>query len=206
MTTTYTTTEAVINEIGGSTDPTIQAKVAAAISAASRRIDKRCGRRFWQDTAVVVREFYADDHDCLESRAGQVMDISTATGLVVKIDSAGDGSFATTLTVGTDFILVDPNAGDDGEAFTGIRMVGNQSLPVLRNGRPGVQITAKFGWPTVPDDIATACLNQSVFLYKGPDAAMGGLSFGDGAFMRMRSGLNPIAEDLVKGYAFASVA
>jgi hypothetical protein len=35
---------------------------------------------------------------------------------------------------------------------------------------------------------------------------MGGLSFGDGSFMRVRGGLNPIAQSLVDRYAFASVA
>jgi hypothetical protein len=43
-------------------------------------------------------------------------------------------------------------------------------------------------------------------LYKATDAAMGGLSFGDGAFMRVREGLNPIAASLIDRYAFARVA
>jgi hypothetical protein len=205
VTNLYTSTDLVLDEIGGSTVPTIVSKVDAAVAAACRRIDKRTGRRFWQDTSVVTREFYADDSCELMSRVDQVLDISTTTGLIVKIDTADAGTFSTTLTIGTDFILLPPNAGDDSEPYTGIRLVGAYSFPQSSSGRPGVQITAKFGFAAVPDDIATAALNQAVYLYKGPDAAMGGLSFGEGSFMRMRGGLNPIAEDLVKHYAFPSV-
>jgi hypothetical protein len=53
--------------------------------------------------------------------------------------------------------------------------------------------------------VAQACLIQSVLLFKATDAAMGGLSFGDGSFMRVRGGLNPIAASLVERYAFARV-
>jgi hypothetical protein len=45
-----------------------------------------------------------------------------------------------------------------------------------------------------------------VLLYKATDAALGGLSFGDGSFLRVRGGLNPIAQSLVDRYSFARVA
>ena len=43
-------------------------------------------------------------------------------------------------------------------------------------------------------------------LYKASDAAFGGLSFGDGSFMRVRAGLNPIAQALIDRYALPRVA
>lgn len=201
----YTTAELVQDEIGGANDPAKFTRVEAAVTAASRQIDDYVGRRFWQDTNVVTREFYADDHCELVSSAGAVMDISTATGLIVKIDSGLNGAYATTLTIATHFVLTPPNAGDDGTPYTGIRLVdGVYTFPM--GDRPGVQVTAKFGFAAVPAAVAQACLIQAVLLYKATDAAMGGLSFGDGAFMRVRAGLNPVAQSLVEPYAFARVA
>jgi hypothetical protein len=133
------------------------------------------------------------------------MDISTTTGLVVKLDTGDNGGFATTVTISTQFVLTPPNAADDGEPYTGIMLVDGDAFP-QSSRRPGCQVTAKFGWASVPEAVQQACLIQSVLLFKATDAAMGGLSFGDGAFMRVRGGLNPIALSLVDRYAFPAVA
>jgi hypothetical protein len=205
LTNAYTTLASVTAELG-ITNASSDARIEAAINSASRQIDDYTGRRFWQDSTVQIREFYADDYRELVSDAGQVLDISTTTGLIVKIDTNDDGTFGTTLTVGTHFVLLPTNAVDDSEPYTGIRMVDSvYNFPRYTSGRPGVQITAKFGWAAVPDPVAQACLVQSVLLFKATDAAMGGLSFGDGSFMRVRGGLNPIAASLVERYAFARV-
>jgi hypothetical protein len=205
LTNAYTTLASVTAELG-ITNANSDARIEAAINSASRQIDDYTGRRFWQDSTVQIREFYADDYREIVSDAGQVLDISTTTGLIVKIDTGDNGTFATTLTQGTHFVLLPTNAADDSEPYTGIRMVDSvYNFPRYTSGRPGVQITAKFGWSAVPDPVAQACLVQSVLLFKATDAAMGGLSFGDGSFMRVRGGLNPIAASLVERYAFARV-
>jgi hypothetical protein len=191
--------------LGTSTAPNYDARIEQAIEAASRQIDDYCGRRFWQDSTVVTREFYCHDPTELVSHAGAVMDISTTTGLVVKLDTGDNGGFATTVTISTQFVLTPPNAADDGEPYTGIMLVDGDAFP-QSSRRPGCQVTAKFGWPSVPEAVQQACLIQSVLLFKATDAAMGGLSFGDGAFMRVRGGLNPIALSLVDRYAFPAVA
>jgi len=206
LTNCYVTLDAVKDELGRS-DVSNDARIEAAINAASRQIDDYTGRRFWQDPSVSIREFYADDYTELISTVEQPFDISTTTGLIVKLDTADTGAFGTTLTINTHFILTPANASDDGEPFTGIRLVDSpNSFPMFSSGRPGVQITAKFGWASVPDPVNQACLIQSVLLYKATDAALGGLSFGDGAFLRVRGGLNPIAQSLVERYSFARVA
>jgi hypothetical protein len=205
LTNAYTTLASVTAELG-ITNANSDARIEAAINSASRQIDDYTGRRFWQDSTVQTREFYADDYREIVSDAGQVLDISTATGLIVKLDTNDDGTFGTTLTVGTHFVLLPTNAADDSDPYTGIRMVDSvYNFPRYTSGRPGVQVTAKFGWAAVPDPVQQACLIQSVLLFKATDAAMGGLSFGDGAFMRVRGGLNPIAASLVERYAFARV-
>jgi hypothetical protein len=201
----YTTLALVAAELGTSTAANYDARIEQAIEAASRQIDDYCGRRFWQDSTVVTREFYCDHPTELVSQAGAVMDISTTTGLIVKLDTGDNGGFATTVTISTEFVLTPPNAADEGLPYTGIRLVDGDAFPMSER-RPGCQVTAKFGFATVPEPVAQACLIQSVLLFKATDAAMGGLSFGDGAFMRVRGGLNPIALSLVDRYAFPAVA
>lgn len=202
----YCTLEQVRAELGGtyatddsSDDPMIE----LAIEAASRQIDGYCDRRFWQDSEVKTREFFAHDSRCCD-----VDDISTSVGLIVKTDEDGDGTFETTLTVATDFILLPPNAADNTpvEPYTALRAVDNHGFPVLSNGRPGVQVTAQFGWPTVPDNIEKACIIQAIQLFKAKDAAFGVATFGDmGGGLRVSAGLNPIAKALVDKYAKPAV-
>lgn len=200
----YTTLDLLKGELDiSSATTTYDTRMEAAINAASRQIDHETGRRFWQDATVVDRQYYADDWQTL-----LVDDISTTTGLVVKLDDGDDGAFATTLTIGTHFLVLPLNAADRVPAwpYTEIVLVDtNYRFPVSSSMRPGVQVTAKFGWPAVPDDIAKACLIQAVQLFKSSDAVFGGLSF-DAGVMRVRDTLNPMALALVQGYSKAHVA
>jgi len=173
--------------------------IEAAINAASRQIDAHCGRRFWQDGTVVTREYFADDlSEC------QVDDISTTTGLIVKLDDADTGAFGTTLTISTHFVLLPRNAAREVPVwpYTAIRLVdGAYTFPRSSSGRAGLQVTAKFGWPAVPDDITRACVVQAVQLYKAPDAAFGAVQVGvDGFAFRLGSRINPIAAALLDPY------
>lgn len=175
-----------------------ETKMEIAINAASRQIDGFCDRRFWQDGTVVARQYWPDD-----PRTLYVDDISTVTGLIVALDDGDNGTFATTLTIGTDYIMLEPNAADRVPAwpFTQIRLVNtNTGFPMFTSGRPGVQVTAKFGWPAIPDDVTKACIIQAHQLWKAKDAVFGGLSFGDSGFMRVRENMNPMAAALLSAY------
>lgn len=166
-----------------------------AINAASRQIDGHTGRRFWQDGTVVNRTYWAEDSGwCV------VDDISTTTGLVVKSDDDLDGVYETTLTITTDFILTPRNAALDVPVrpFECIQTVTGAKFAV--GDRPGVQVSAKFGWPAVPDDVRKACIIQSWQLAKSSSAPFGVISFGDTGFMQMRAPMNPQAAALLEPY------
>ena len=75
-----------------------------AIDSASRLIDKICGRRFNQDSVVNVKTFTPNNSLYLETP-----DISTTTGLIVKLDDDDDGTYEKTLTINTDFIVEPTN-------------------------------------------------------------------------------------------------
>lgn len=161
--------------------------LARAINAASRGIDMYCsggvkdmGRRFWQDASVVVRRFRTDD-------PSQVwcLDISTLTGLIVKTDDDDDGTYETTWTIDTDFVMEPLDmgvfAGADTPtpyAFWMITSVGEKVFPVYLR-RPGVQVTARYGWSAVPDEVFTATIILATKFFKRKDAPFGVAGFSD---------------------------
>lgn len=179
-------------------DVTHDLRLDIAANAASRQADRYTGQRFWQDATVKTREFYADDYRNVQIPEG----ISTTTGLVVKTDDDDDGSFGTTLTITTHFIVLPTNAADETpvEPFRSIRVVDTSggSFPMSTSGRPGVQVTAKFGWPAIPDEVVKATLIQAVQLFKASDAVFGGVQMGvDGGVLRVRGAMNPMAAALL---------
>lgn len=186
------------------TDSNDDTRMEVAISAASRQIDAYTGweHGFWQDGSVVDRQFYAADSRNVCVPEG----ISTVTGLIVKTDTGDDGLFATTLTISTNFILSPVNAADRVPVwpYTEIQLVDyvGSFFPTSNSGRPGVQVTAKFGWPAVPDDVFKACLIQSVLLFKASAAVTGALQLGEGYPSAPAGGgwMNPTARALLEPY------
>ena len=168
------------------------------VGAASRDIEGMVGYKFWVDSAVVTREFYADDAQCLYVDDG----ISTTAALVVAIDTDDDGTYETTLTIGTDFILKPTNAADTVpvQPYTEIVAVDNYLWPT-RGDRPGVQITAKFGWPAVPPNIKLACMLHAKDLFKAKDSPGGSPEFAP----LPGAGVSAMVRNLLKPYTKVSV-
>lgn len=176
------------------------------IESASRSIDRIANRRFYLDTNASARLYRAYSDIFV-----YVDDIGTTSSLVVKTDSNGDGTYAKTLTLNTDYILDPLTASSLGRPFTQLTMVSNtETWPIFpgltQNGlRPGVQVTARWGWPSVPDDINMACLILTADLYKRKDAPGGILGLGDLGVVRM----SPIGRDvtaMVRAYKKEVVA
>lgn len=198
----YCTTEAVKALLGqDANDTENEARIEAAITAASRQIDDHCGkgRKFFQDAAVVNRSYWPIDRDHLF-----VDDISTTVGLVVKVDDDDDGTFETTLTISSDFIVEPVNAAAETPVrpYTRIRLLDGTltGWQRLSSGRPYVQVTAKFGWPAIPDAIERACALQAINIYKSSDmfdAAIQLASVGAGLSMPT---MNRQAVYLLAGY------
>lgn len=143
-----------------------------AINATSRAIDKFCGRRFWIDSAVAVRVYRPELDDL-----AWVDDIATTTGLIVKTDSTGDGTYATTWA-STDYELQPLNADSNGQAYawTRIAAVDRYLFPTSGKVAP-LQVTAKFGWSAVPDEVEQACILRAAAVFKRKEAIEGVASF-----------------------------
>jgi hypothetical protein len=191
-------TQAQVKNAVGIEDAVDDTLIDAAINAASRQIDAHCGRRFWQDSTVKTREFYAD---C--SSEVFVGDISTTTGLLVDLDEADTGAFGTSLTISTHFVLLPLNAADETPVwpYTHIRLVdGAYTFPMSSSGRPGLRVTAKFGWPAVPDDVTQACILQARTLFKAPATQFGAFQVGVDGFSRQIRPIDPVAGALLAPY------
>lgn len=185
------------------TDALDDTRLEVAVESASRQIDAYTGlpHGFWVDPSVTTQTFFADDSRTVEIPDG----ISTATGLIVKTDVNDDGAFATTLTINTNFILrpVDAPNAYPVRPWTEIRLIDYMGsyFPTWNSGRPGVQVTAKFGYPAIPMDVHKACMIQATQLWKSTDAVFGAIQLGEGGFAtRVGRGLNPMAESLLEAY------
>jgi len=163
------------------------------VESASRSIDRIANRRFYLDATASARLYRAYSNVFVF-----VDDIGTTSNLVVKTDEDGNGTYSKTLTLNTDFILDPLTSQSLNRPFTQLTMVSNtESWPIFpgltSNGlRPGVQVTARWGWPSVPDDLNMACLILTADLYKRKDAPGGILGLGDLGVVRM----SPIGRDV----------
>lgn len=188
----YTTLNAMKTflSIADSSDDTL---LEGLIESASRSIDRIANRRFYLDDAASARQYRA-----YNNVFAYVDDIGSTSSLAVAIDDDGDGIFEITLTKDTDYLLDPLTASSLGRPFTQLTMVNTTYVwPVFpglfSNGlRPGVQVTARWGWPTVPDDIQTACEILTADLYKRKDSPGGILGLGDLGAIRM----SPLGRDV----------
>lgn len=131
------------------------ATILAQLKAVTRFLDSKLRRFFTQDASVVTRLFDGNGRERLWLPA----DIATATGLVVKADLDGDYAFTgstETLTLNTHFWVGPDDADKGSEAwpFEFLEIVPNNSvISAWPEQRRAVQVTAKFGWPAIPEAI-----------------------------------------------------
>lgn len=151
-----------------------------AINAASRMIDKHCGRIFY-DSGAAARVFNNDNP--LVVNVPQ--DFHTVTS--IKTDSTGDGTFDVTWSAG-DYQLEPLNGVRDGQPgwpANRIVAVGTRTLPVGREAR--IEITASWGWQAVPADVKQACYIQSHRVFTRAEAPTGVIGVGEFGAIRLTS-------------------
>jgi len=168
------------------------------VGAASRLIDGYCNRRFWQSGTAESRVFQAEDsfYCSIDDVAG--------TALTLKTSSQADGTFDVTWKV-SDYQLEPLNGNLDGLtwSYDKIRAVGDYLFPTV-NANYGeqalVQVTAVFGWPSVPEPITQATIIQASRIFKRYDSPLGVAGFGDLGAIRVSRFLDPDMAQLVEPY------
>jgi len=168
------------------------------VGAASRLIDGYCNRRFWQTGTAEARIYQAEDsfYCSIDDVAG--------TAITLKTSSQADGTFDVTWKV-SDYQLEPLNGNLDGLtwSYDKIRAVGDYLFPTV-NANYGeqalVQVTAIFGWPSVPEPVTQATIIQASRIFKRYDAPLGVAGFGDLGAIRVSRYLDPDMAQLVEPY------
>lgn len=197
----YCTVEEVRSQLGDTGSKLDTALLERAVSAASRAVDRFCGRRFYQDPAPVARQFNPIDVYC-----ALVDDISSKTGLVVQTDNMGTGTYTTTLGP-NDYRLEPLNAEQYGPAYSWTRIVSQRPWLQSYTGPlrpPYLQVTARWGWSAVPDEVAEATILKATSLFSRKDAPFGIAGFGE--FGVRISRRDPDVVELLSPYQLAGIA
>lgn len=168
------------------------ARLNAALAAASRGIEKFCGRQFNTAGSATARRFRPTSTAlCLVDDFHAVTSIAT--------DDGDTGTFGTTWSA-SDYELEPLNGVVDGEPgwpWWRIRAVGS-SRRFYCYRRATVQVTATWGWATVPAAVTEACLIAATELVRLKDTPFGVGGYGDFGIVRVRD--NPFTARMLNPY------
>ncbi|MEU0369104.1 head-tail connector protein [Streptomyces sp. NPDC006283] len=135
-----------------------------ALAAASRSIDRATGRRFYLDSTATARTFNPHGRVvCDDAGARLLIDDAGAAPTLVETGAGGSYTAVTTYETGPDNALV------RGRAITSLLTTSSS----WGYGSSRVRVTARWGWPAVPEEIEQATLIQASRLYKRKDSPEG---------------------------------
>lgn len=183
--TSYITERELLDYIKSGAD-TNNPTTLSAISAASRQVDAFCGRTFYQnETSLYYTACSTQDPRI------QIDDLATSDGLTVDVDGNRDGSYATSLTINTDFVLEPRNqqfGGIAGWPYTALCSTRLLVFPIryYLYQLDTVRVTGTFGWATVPDPVKQATKIIAAQFYKLADAPLGVAGWGAYGDIRVR--------------------
>lgn len=176
-------------------------RLTAALTAASRGIEKSCHRQFNIAAGATARVYYPDTQ-----WRTKVDDISSTTSLVIATDHNNDGVFEVTWSA-TDYQLEPLNGVVDGESgwpYWRIRSVAGRPFPcVSRSRRAPLQVTAIWGWAAVPAAVHEGCLILAEEIYTLKHTPFGVGGYGQFGIIRARENpmvwtrIGPYARDIV---------
>jgi hypothetical protein len=152
-------------------DPSEDALLTRALTAASRSIDTACGRRFWLDAMPSARLFRLTGRTVQDADGVRVLvdDIGAAP---VLVETGASASW----TAVDDYETGPDNALALGRPITSLRQAGSWGGIAGR-----VRVTARWGWPEVPPEIGQAALLQANRLFKrkgSPEGVTGSAEWG----------------------------
>ena len=172
--TTLADTKSLLNI--ATSDTSSDVLLSRAIAAASRGIDRTTGRRFWLDPAPVQRVYNPHARVMNDDGGARILvdDIGTTVGMTVEYGSVGGG-----WSVITDVETFPDNALADGQPITSL--IRPNSVWGWGDARARIRVTARFGWPAIPDEVVQATQIQALRLYRrkdSPDGVTGSAEWG----------------------------
>lgn len=140
--------------------------------AVTNGIESYCRRQFNDAGSTSARVYYPNALDFV-----RVDDFSTVTGLVVKTGL----TFGTTLTSYNLEPLNGIEHGRPGFPYRKIRLYGT-TFVTSTDRRPTIEVTARWGWAAVPDDVKAAALIKAAKVFKRRYSLDGVVGTGDFVF------------------------
>lgn len=194
----YTSLATVKDMLGKTTADDRDNLITAAIVAGASWIDRRTGRSFGADTSTSQRVFRPRGRVICDGTDEilRVDDFATETGLVVETATGIGGTWTavTTYETGPD------NAAAYGKSYSQIRATAGW-IPYAGK----VRVTARWGWPMVPDEIAQANALLAARLYRRKDSPQGVLGSPEWGPMRV-SRADPDVESLIAPFVIPLIA
>jgi len=145
-------TAAEYRAVAGKSDTAADAQILIDLTACTRLFERESGQFFTKDATAVARLFRPKWSDWLDlTYEGGCPGIATTSGLEIKVDTDGDGSFADeTAWASTDYELhpLQADKGAEVRPWTDIKVARNGTQRFIPGGL--VQVTAVFGWAAVP--------------------------------------------------------
>ena len=152
----YCTTAELRSYITRSSVTVDDTELALAVTAASRVIDEYCGRQFGS-TSAEARVYTAEWDRRRRRWLIETDDFQTTTGLEIMVDDDDDETFDKEID---EYRLWPFNAVDVGRPWTRIIVDPESSnFPTCAEG--AVEVTAAYGWTSVPTPVKTATLIEA---------------------------------------------
>lgn len=167
----YATLAQLKDYIGPITDTVDDAKLQNILNASSSEIELWCNRQFNLSPTATTRLF-----EPMSFKICRFHDFMTTSGLVIQTDPGGVANFSITLTPAQYELYPASGFAEDGTPwpYTEMHAVGGLWFPrVQYRRRQTVQITAQWGWSSVPWPVYQACLIMSAQMFKLKDAPWG---------------------------------
>lgn len=164
------------------TDTADDVQLGTLVTAASRAIDKRCNRQFGQGPAGTARVYRRPPNYNPVSGLWEL----EVDDLMITPTLVGTGAWAS-----AGYVLLPDNAALEGIPW---QRIGTTAQPVRSSpGAPyPVQVTAQWGWATVPAQVQQAVLLQVARWYARRDSPLGVAGSPDlGSEIRLLARLDP---------------
>lgn len=170
-------------------------EIQDVIGSVSAEINTHTGRQFQDAATATARVYRTEDTGLI-----YVDDFHTTTGLIIKTDDDADGTYETTWT--SDEYQLEPLNGIV-EGVTGwpywvVRAIDERQFPMAANGRALIQVTARWGWASVPKPVKQACRILASETFGLKDTKYGVAGFGDFGVVRVKD--NPMAMSKLEPY------
>ena len=178
----------------GITDTTDDAALQSVLDATDTLIDLYCDRKTGFGTATETRYYTAEDWEYVLTD-----DLVSVTTL--QTDDDANGTYETTWTSGTDYVLAPRNAALDGFPYTEIDTSVTWPRNFPKDVYLGVKVVGVFGFPSVPAAVKQAEIIQAGAVWNSRTAPFGVIGSADlGGILRMSRALHPEAALILEPY------